>query len=285
MANPQCEDGYIKISNEFFEALIRVGLPQNAMQVFLVIIRWTWGFNRKETRIRLKDFCNATGMKKVNVSRELRRLKEANMFISQDNPKGLTYRIQKDYEKWKRLSPQIRLSRKITKGYLAREPNVISQDNQNRGNSLMDNSQPDPKDNIKDNIKNNQDDSFKKTSKDPIPKEAHDQAKSLEGDGFNSHQFIEVMSKAGHHPEDILTCMSRLKDHKGKIKNLWGYGEGILAGLVEERRFAKWEATKEREKQEVKALVGREENSSMELTDEECKKNRERVQDIIQKIG
>jgi len=173
----------------------------------------------------------------------------------------------------------------VKNGYPGGEKELTQGGNQNRRNLLMENAQPSPKDNIKDNIKNNQEDSFKKRSKDPILKEDHDQAKSLEGDGFNSHQFIETMRKAGHHPEDILTCMSRLKDHKGKIKNLWGYGEGILAGLVEERRFAKWEATKEREKQEVKALVGREENSSMELTDEERKKNRERVQTIIQKIG
>ena len=114
MASPQTEDGYTRIANELLQALAFVNISGAEMQAFLVVLRKTYGFNKKEDAISLSQFCLATGMKKPNVCRALSKLIKKNMIIRIDNKPPTRYRIQKDYTKWTPLSKQIMLSKQIT---------------------------------------------------------------------------------------------------------------------------------------------------------------------------
>lgn len=122
MANPQTENGYTKIANEVLEALSRIRIPGEAMQIFLVIIRKTYGFQKKEDAIALSQFCLATGINKPNVFRAIKQLQIMNLIIKNDNANPQTYRFNKDYSQWKPLSKKITLSKKII--------NVIENDNE-----------------------------------------------------------------------------------------------------------------------------------------------------------
>ena len=113
MASPQTEDGYTRIANELLQALAFVNISGAEMQAFLVVLRKTYGFNKKEDAISLSQFCLATGMKKPNVCRALSKLIKKNMIIRIDNKPPTRYRIQKDYTKWTPLSKQIMLSKQI----------------------------------------------------------------------------------------------------------------------------------------------------------------------------
>jgi phage replication O-like protein O len=103
---PQCEDGYTKIANELLEALCRIRIPGESMQIFLVIIRKTYGYGKKMDRISLSQFVAATGMKKPNVCRSLKQLETLGVIqidkvvIQNDNTSFVTYRINKLYETW-----------------------------------------------------------------------------------------------------------------------------------------------------------------------------------------
>ena len=102
MANPQLSNGYTKIANELLEAICRLNVSGNEMRILLYIIRRTYGFNRTYAEIPLSDISEALGMKKGNVSRELKKLREANI-IEQHSNKGVrpqTLSIVKNYEKW-----------------------------------------------------------------------------------------------------------------------------------------------------------------------------------------
>ena len=95
MASPQKENGYIAISSELFEAMARFRIPGECEQVLKVIIRKTYGFNKKQDSISNSQFVSSTGLKKGNVSRALSKLITNKLVIKIDNNKrtGCTYQI------------------------------------------------------------------------------------------------------------------------------------------------------------------------------------------------
>ena len=100
MANPQWEkDGYTKIATPIVENLMKIRIPGEANQVFWCIIRFTYGWGNKWAKISNKQFCLATGLKKVAVSKAINKLLEINIiYKNMDN-----YALNKNYEKWKPL--------------------------------------------------------------------------------------------------------------------------------------------------------------------------------------
>lgn len=222
---------------------MQAGLTINARQIVDFIIRESWGYRQRQTRhLKLTDFCLALKMQKGNVSRELARLKEANMVIHTDNKRNRKYQIQRDFTQWQRLSRRItkkpKLSRRITKGYPYGEQKVIQADNQKPPKALKGKGQPKRKDIFKDNLKDIkiQDDFFAYKGKDPLLREAHQVAKPLELAKFNPHAFIESMSNGGHQSENILVCVQRLIERKGTANSLWAYGKGVLTDLANKAR-------------------------------------------------
>lgn len=114
MASPQKEDGYTALANEFMDALAKIRIPGEQMQCLLVILRKTWGWNKKSDDISLSQFIESTGINKQNVCRAINGLlsKKIIAVIKKDNAHS-NYAIQKDFDKWKPLSKKITLSKKI----------------------------------------------------------------------------------------------------------------------------------------------------------------------------
>ena len=118
MASPQTINGYVTVANELWDALIKYRLPGEQEQCLKVIIRQTYGFNRKTIEIPLDEFVKRTGINKPNVSRALREMINKNIIIviKKDNRSDSTYGINKNYSTWKSLSKKITqksLSKKI----------------------------------------------------------------------------------------------------------------------------------------------------------------------------
>lgn len=100
--NPQKENGYTAIANEIMEALARFRLPGEARQMLDVIIRKTYGFNKKKDQIATSQFMKATGLHNFSIHRARARLLLAKMITVSKNANSqiLTYSFQKDYDKW-----------------------------------------------------------------------------------------------------------------------------------------------------------------------------------------
>ena len=137
MANPQLTNGYIKIANDLWDALIAIRIPGEARQVFDLILRKTYGFNKTEDFIPLSQFVDSTNIKKANIIRALKKLSDMNLIVIQkdnsiiqkDNNPYIRYRVVKDYERWRPLSKKITvLSKKIIGGYSKKS---TSKDNKN----------------------------------------------------------------------------------------------------------------------------------------------------------
>lgn len=111
MANPQCENGYTKISNEILDALCKTRINGEARQCLDLIIRKTYGFNKKRDKISLSQFVENTGVKKTNICRSIIKLKNMKIIIQIQDDRGSIYEFNKNYEEWevvpKKSSPQI----------------------------------------------------------------------------------------------------------------------------------------------------------------------------------
>ena len=90
---PQLEDGYTRIANELIDAISAIRVPGEAMQIFWFILRKTYGFNKKFDAIALSQFLAATGLKKPNICRALKKLADLNMVVIKKDNK----RYQKRY--------------------------------------------------------------------------------------------------------------------------------------------------------------------------------------------
>lgn len=185
--SPQVEDGYTRIANELLSALVRIRIPGEQMQCLLFIFRKTYGYNKKEDRIPLSQFEEATGINRPNICRALSSLSSIGIIIiKKDNKKISTYSINKKYGTWKPLSKKIILSKKIT--------TIIKKDNETLSKMIH------SKDNTKDNI-----------SKDKPPLVPPTRKRQLPEDfSLTENRIQYAASKGIQNPDDVF---DHFRDH------------------------------------------------------------------------
>ncbi len=102
MSNPQLENGYTKIANEILDNLAKIRIPGEARQMLDLIIRKTYGFNKKSDGLATSQIMNGTGLGRRGVERARAILRRMNL-ISTDKKDGtyyLTYTFNKRYKTW-----------------------------------------------------------------------------------------------------------------------------------------------------------------------------------------
>lgn len=103
MANPQLEDGYVRIANEFFDALCRVRFPGETTLVLNFIIRKTYGFGKKSDAIPLSQFAEGTKLSKPHICHAIKLLCEMNVIVAEKGNGITNYMINKDFDTWRPL--------------------------------------------------------------------------------------------------------------------------------------------------------------------------------------
>lgn len=107
MENPQKENGYTAIANEIMDALCTVHLSAYESRILWVILRKTYGFNKKEDWISLSQFEQTTGLSKPHICRALKMLKDQHLIAEGGNdglPKGARkVMFNKYYSQWRAL--------------------------------------------------------------------------------------------------------------------------------------------------------------------------------------
>lgn len=106
MANPQ-PDQFTKLSNELLDNLLSIRIPGEAMQIFLVILRKTYGFQKKQDAISMSQFSELTGIAKPHCFRAIEKLEKMNLIIVNRSKNVSIYSVQKDYEKWQVLPKKV----------------------------------------------------------------------------------------------------------------------------------------------------------------------------------
>ena len=101
MASPQRENGHVRVANELVEALQRLRLSGNQWRLLWVILRFTYGWNKKTDYISLTTFEKCTGLNRWNFKQYLDDLFHREIIIRDNSGYIIKYGLQKDYTKWK----------------------------------------------------------------------------------------------------------------------------------------------------------------------------------------
>jgi|SRR3990170_4444333 len=119
MASPQKENGHTQIANELFEAILKSNFTLRELKIIFVVIRFTYGFNRKEAELSARFISNATGIKFYHVSNSINDLHKKNVLFFSDSKthsQGRRIKLNKDYDSWNFNSSQKRNSSRKRNG-------------------------------------------------------------------------------------------------------------------------------------------------------------------------
>jgi phage replication O-like protein O len=107
LADIQLEYGFTKIANQLLDALALNPLNGTQWRILIVVFRYTYGFNRKETDLSEGYISKATGIDRRNIRREMQGLIKLNILKVVREASFTTSRIisfNKDYEQWVRVN-------------------------------------------------------------------------------------------------------------------------------------------------------------------------------------
>lgn len=152
--SPSCD--YFKVKNDWWDALTSYeGIPPK-IRCLNFIIRKTYGWQKKECPISLKEFSDATKITESNVARILKRLKTEKLInaVKKKGSRQTIYSFNKYYENWEGFktitNDSFDKSETIPNDNLKLSKEIVSS---NRNDSFDKVVPIIVKDNIKDNIK------------------------------------------------------------------------------------------------------------------------------------
>ena len=131
---PHLEDGYIRIANELFDAVLKKLTSYRHIKVVLAILRKTYGYQKKEDDITISQLAELTGIHRNNVGAAIKDLEQMRVI----NPvragsHGLLIGINKRHAEWVGEEAKARgPGRKAIKLIEAQEGNQIDCDEQSK---------------------------------------------------------------------------------------------------------------------------------------------------------
>lgn len=135
MANPQCENGYIKIANELLEALAIKNIYGRGSangQVIWAVLRKTYGYQKKEDAISISQLIKATELSRRTIIYSLQDLEAKKVLVIKRQKKQTgneinIIRFNKNYEEWvvQNSTPQIISNRNRAAKYSAKLRTVV----------------------------------------------------------------------------------------------------------------------------------------------------------------
>ncbi len=103
MADVQKENGYTSIANELLEKIYKSSFSLRELRIILTVIRFTYGFNRKEAELSLTFLANATNIPLRHVQTTVKNLITKNVLIIKNECIGIHSRkiqLNKNYDSW-----------------------------------------------------------------------------------------------------------------------------------------------------------------------------------------
>jgi phage replication O-like protein O len=98
--DPQLEDGYTRIANELYEAILGFGFSQRQLLVVLTIIRKTYGYGKKEDDMSAAQIGELCNIGRNHVTEVIGQLVQMNVLNRASGTFGLKLGINKSYKSW-----------------------------------------------------------------------------------------------------------------------------------------------------------------------------------------
>lgn len=114
MANPQTEDGHVRIANDLWEAIARQNLSGNEFRVLLGILRKLYGFKKKSDWISNRQLAKLVGISYGQAGKMVLRLAERRIITLTylDEGQRRIIRFNKDFDTWQPLPKKATLAQK-----------------------------------------------------------------------------------------------------------------------------------------------------------------------------
>jgi phage replication O-like protein O len=102
MANPQIEKGYTRIANEILENIAKANLNGTQFRILLTLLRYTYGFRRKEYEMPLAFIAKTISTTKGHANKEITTLIERGYikFLGIGPRRGRILSFNKIYDEW-----------------------------------------------------------------------------------------------------------------------------------------------------------------------------------------
>lgn len=101
MANPQVENGHIRIANDLYDAMLLFPFSKRQLLVALAILRLTYGWSKKIDRISYGQIAKVTRLDRRNVIRAMAELEKMKVVSKQPLVQANVIGINKDFDSWK----------------------------------------------------------------------------------------------------------------------------------------------------------------------------------------
>lgn len=109
MANPQVENGHLKVANEVWDHLMSAELTGAEFRIAFAVIRKTWGWKRKEHEVSLAEFMAMTDLPHRTVANAMVSLLAKNILTQArggGRSRPSTWSFNKDWESWNLCHPR-----------------------------------------------------------------------------------------------------------------------------------------------------------------------------------
>lgn len=103
---PQTEDGYLRIANELYEAILQFNFSKRQLLVVLAIIRKTYGYGKKSDDVSLSQLEGLISIDRAHISRTINELVAMGVLLKQNGKYGQVLALIKNYRNWKVLPKQ-----------------------------------------------------------------------------------------------------------------------------------------------------------------------------------
>lgn len=104
MSEIDVNNGFVRVANKLLEVIYSSNFNATQLKILLMIIRYTYGFNRKSHNLSITFISKGTGISRRSVGQELRVLIDAKVLSVFENHTATESReisINKDYTIWK----------------------------------------------------------------------------------------------------------------------------------------------------------------------------------------
>ena len=111
-AGPQLEEGYCRIANELFDAIMLAPLSKRELLVMFAVIRKTYGYGKKSDDMTMMQIAKLTALPRQHVGQTVRGLAARSMILIRDGKFGKVIEIQKKHALWlEPIRPDLGLSK------------------------------------------------------------------------------------------------------------------------------------------------------------------------------
>lgn len=104
--SPDIDDGYLRIANELFDAILVFPFTKRQLAVLLAVVRKTYGYRKTSDDISLSQLAELTGIGRSHCSTTINELVQMGILIKFNGKYGQVIAIQKHYKNWKVLPNQ-----------------------------------------------------------------------------------------------------------------------------------------------------------------------------------